>query len=267
MILLVLLFLLVVYQLLSCHCKKTKRRREYYISSLSPVPPLSPSQITFLSNDELNMLLVNNSDRFFDHLFDYDLYARQIKNKDQYFENIKNSVDNFTDQDKIKIRNCTQECDKFLQRVTFPGFDGVKASNINWKLGKVKGKLYEYGLAHTRFNDLIILSDENLADEPAILTRTLIHEKVHLYQKQYPNDIEIYLEQHNFKKIKKREYDDYIRANPDLDDWIYKDNITGLVYKCTYNSKYPKNILDVNIRNQSFEHPFEKMAVEISYKK
>ena len=55
-----------------------------------------------------------------------------------------------------------------------------------------------------------------------------------------------------------------IRANPDLDDWIYKDKITGFIYKCEYTSKEPQNILDVKNTDQLLEHPFEKMAVEIS---
>ena len=147
---------------------------------------------------------------------------------------------------------------------SFPGFDGVKASNIPWKFGRVTGKLYEYGLAHTRFNDVIIFSEDSLNNTEPQFTKTLIHEKIHLYQKQYPNDVQTYLSYNNIVKVKKREYQDYIRANPDLDDWIYKDNKTGFIFKCEYNSKIPKNILDVKNTNQLFEHPFEKMAVEIS---
>jgi hypothetical protein len=209
--------------------------------------------------------LLSTKDSFFESFYDYDYYARQVKTFDEYLPLIKASVDDFTDDEKAKLQKCTAECDRFLQYVTFPGFDGTKASNIVWKLGKVKGKLYEYGLPHTRLGNLILLPETNINEESNQLIRTLIHEKIHLYQQQYPDDMKIYLDRSNIVKIKKRQYDDLIRVNPDLDNWIYKDQTTGFVYdKAQYTSKYPANILDVKNPNQQFEHPFEKMAVEIS---
>lgn len=56
-----------------------------------------------------------------------------------------------------------------------------------------------------------------------------------------------------FTKIKKREEIDRIRANPDIDKWIYKN------FKSVY-VKNPKTIEDVKGKN---EHPFEKMAEQI----
>ena len=52
-----------------------------------------------------------------------------------------------------------------------------------------------------------------------------------------------------FTRIKKREEKDRIRANPDIDQWVYKN------YKSVY-LKNPKTIEDV----KGDEHPFEKMA-------
>ena len=233
------------------------------------MPPLTATSLYFLEKDQLFNSLTSKNDKFFDSFFDYDLYARQIKSVDDYFEKIKSSVSLFTQEEKGKLQKCCEESDKYLMSLglTYPGFDGVKASNIKWKFGKVIGKLYEYGLAHTRFNDLIILSNQNISDDFKTLTRTLIHEKIHLYQKQYPRDIEMFLQQNNIIRLKKREYTDFIRANPDLDQWVYKDQTTGFVFKCEYNSKFPKNILDVKNLDQLFEHPFEKMAVDISHKK
>jgi hypothetical protein len=122
----------------------------------------------------------------------------------------------------------------------------------------------ESSACYSKDNDLIIFSEDSLDKSDSQFTKTLIHEKIHLYQKQYPNDVQTYLSHNNIVKLKKRVYNDYIRANPDLDDWIYKDKNTGFIFKCEYNSKFPKHILDVKNTNQLFEHPFEKMAVEIS---
>lgn len=266
MLLLVLLFIVVLFQLISCPYRRRnshRRRRESFISSLSPIPT-APTAVTFLTKDSLNKLL-STKDGFFESFFDYDYYARNVKTFEEYLPLIKASVDDFTDDEKVKLQRCTTECDRYLQTVSFPGFDGTKASNIVWTLGKVTGKMYEYGLPHTRLQNLIVLPNTNINDDDNQLIRTLIHEKIHLYQQQYPTDIQIYLDRSNIVKFKKRQYDDLIRVNPDLDDWIYKNLTSGFVYdKAQYNSKSPINILDVKNTNQLFEHPFEKMAVEIS---
>ena len=243
---------------------KRKHRREQFISSLSPVPPLSPTPISFLSEKELLPIIMSNKDNFFVSFFDYDLVARQSQSLQDYLQKITTTVSSFSPLEKQKLQVCSEESDKFLIKTHFPWFDGVKASNIPWNFGKVTGKVYEDGLPHTRFHNFIILSTENLADNEKVLTRTLIHEKIHLYQKQFPEDVKAFLDYNNIIKIKPREYNDMIRANPDLDNWIYKDQKTGFVFKCEYNSKFPKHILDVKNNNQLYEHPFEKMAIDVT---
>ena len=265
MILLLFLFLFVVVQLIRCHCReKEEEEEDFFISSLSPTPPLSPTSVNFLTASELYDALISNNDKFFDTFFDYDMKARQIQSIQDYFPKIQSAVDRFSENEKAKIQKCTILCDNYLMTINIPGFDGVKASNIPWKIGKVSGISYEYGLPHTRHGTIIVLPNKNINDTESELTITLIHEKIHLYQKMYSSDIEVYLQHHNMVRIKKRQYDDYIRANPDLDDWVYKDEKTGLIYKCEYSSRDPQNILDVKNTDQLFEHPFEKMAVEIS---
>ena len=99
------------------------------------------------------------------------------------------------------------------------------------------------------------------------LINTLIHEKVHIYQKKFPEKMNNYISFYNFKKIKKRDEYDNIRANPDLDNYIYQDSDNN-----TYKAQYNKNVLSVEDivyypkNNQMYEHPFEKMAIEIENK-
>jgi hypothetical protein len=60
---------------------------------------------------------------------------------------------------------------------------------------------------------------------------------------------------------RRRDSEPLIRANPDLDEYIYKDNDgEEMIYK--YKSTMPKGINDI-VPNKN-EHPFEKMAYEIS---
>ena len=80
----------------------------------------------------------------------------------------------------------------------------------------------------------------------------------------YPNDVQLYIKLNGFIPIKKREMNDNIRANPDLDNWIYKDKESN-IYKAEYK-KDPKTIKDViyyPTDTQLYEHPYETMAITI----
>jgi len=159
-------------------------------------------------------------------------------------------------------KNKVIQCCKDIILKKYDWFDNVKFNNIKWKIGAVSGTLYENGLSHTR-NDVIIISKEYINNSSLVeLTRTLLHEKVHIYQKMYPEDVDKFLDSYKFTKFKIREARDNTRANPDIDDWIYKDE-NGMIYKAEYKPN-PKNLSDTNTPNQMYEHPYEKMAILIS---
>jgi len=222
--------------------------------------------IIFLNNYELLNILLSNNDKYYDTFFENDFYVRNINNIDEYKNLIKKSVTDFNDNQKNKIKKCIYNANLYFSDLKLNWFDGNKNNKIKWIIGCIKGKLYENGLPHTR-NNYIIISDEKVNDyDEEKLTKTLIHEKVHIYQKKYINDIKIYLNENNFIKIKEREKNDNIRANPDLDNWIYKDKQN--IYKAVYNDN-PSSVEDIKykpINNQSYEHPYEKMAIYIENK-
>ena len=56
----------------------------------------------------------------------------------------------------------------------------------------------------------------------------------------------------------------YVRSNPDVNNKIYKSIHTGELMICLYTSDKPKNINDIIIEKYSMEHPYEKIAYEIS---
>jgi hypothetical protein len=56
----------------------------------------------------------------------------------------------------------------------------------------------------------------------------------------------------------------YVRSNPDVNNKIYKNINTGELMICLYTSDKPKNINDIIIEKYSMEHPYEKIAYEIS---
>ena len=231
------------------------------------------STIIFLNSDELFTILSSDNDNYYKTFLNYDFSTRNIENIDDYMPKIKASVTDFTDLEKKKVTKSIHYINSKLNNLNLPYFNGELANKIPWKLGLIDGTLYENGYPHTR-NDIIILSRNTINIENNInegfyndidksFTETLIHERIHVYQKMYPEYTKIYLSQNNFMKIKDREINDNIRANPDINQTVYQD-IVGNIYKATYNNN-AKTIGDINYAsgsNQSFEHPYEKMAIE-----
>jgi len=219
-------------------------------------------KIIFLSKNELENILISDIDNFYDKFKKIDYKVRKINNISEYSSNIKNSVSDFTENEKKKIVEIVKNIERKFTNINLPWLNGQKFNNIPWKIGLVKGYEYENGLPHTR-NEYIIINRDHLGRHSFF--NTMIHEKVHVYQKMFPEDVNIFLNTHNFKKIRKVNENDMIRVNMDIDDWIYSDE-NGNEYKAVFN-KNPVDIQDVRFtpcNSQLCEHPFEKMAIEIS---
>ena len=221
--------------------------------------------IYFLNKNNLYDILIKDEDNYYKTFFGYDLYARNIKNIDEYEKKIKDSVVNLSEKQKNKLIECCNIVDEKLKEINFDGFDGLKASNIMWKIGAIKGKSYENGLPHTRKYIIVLPIEKINLKTTKQLCKLLCHEKVHVYQKKYKEDIDKYLKKNNITILKIRENNDMVRANPDLDNYIYTNN-NNIIYSAKYNSAKPSSIVDIEYNNdgtQSSEHPFEKMAIDI----
>jgi hypothetical protein len=222
------------------------------------------TNVYFLNKNDLYDILSKDEDNYYKTFFNYDLYARHIKSIDEYKSKIEDSVVNLTIQQKNKLIKCCNIVDEKLKNINFDGFDGLKASNIMWKIGAIKGKSYENGLPHTRKYIIVLPIQKIDLKTTKQLCKLLCHEKIHVYQKKYKEDIDKYLKKNNITILKIREEKDMVRANPDLDNYIYKNNNT--IYSAKYNSTKPSSIVDIEYNNdgtQSSEHPFEKMAIDI----
>ena len=222
--------------------------------------------INFLSKSQTNQILLDNQDKYFDKFFKKDLEVRNVKSIDEYKKRIKECTCNFSndEQNKIKqaISNISQKINK-IKTVYYKNINIDKLNQIPWVIGLICSDEYENGLPHTR-NHIILLSKEKMNYYSMNkLEKTLIHEKIHLYQKKYHDEVSTYLNKMGFQKIKLREEKDNIRANPDLDNYIYKDNEHN-TYKAVYNSN-AKDLEDITYYphdKQNWEHPHEKMAIE-----
>jgi hypothetical protein len=222
------------------------------------------SNIIFIEKDELFQILKNNNDNYYETFYNNDFKTRNIKNIDEYINFIKKSTSEFNNYEKEKISKCIKNVNNVFKNIELEWFNGIKANKLDWKIGCIIGKLYENGLPHTR-EDIIIISKKDINNKSEKdLTKTLLHEKIHIYQKNHPDEVQKYIRNNNFIKFKKRSLNDNIRANPDLDSWIYKDK-NDILYKAVYNDN-AESIEDITyfpIDNQSYEHPFEKMAIDM----
>lgn len=222
---------------------------------------ITKNNVTFISQMDTDTLLQTNHG-FYERFYEHDLHARNVLSVNEYLKKIKDSPSFFSLYEKLKLLICIFIANYRLSCIDEKWFDGKKAAyDLVWKIGCVKGFLYEDALPHT-VGDVIILSHSLLCDSSySDLVGTLMHEKTHVYQKVY--GYEMYLSTYGFTKLRKIENKDIIRVNPDTDNYLYtkkdKDIIT---YALKYKSKTPSSITDTTDENKH-EHPLEEMAYTI----
>lgn len=214
---------------------------------------------TFMSASDTANFLQSDPDYFVHNLSPTDLYARQAISHEEYLNRIVGASLDFTPAQKERFNKACVAADEFFQaqkkQDMFKPEDMVE---IPWVFALTKGQEYEDGLPHTRANIIFVSSD--IEEHLDALTRTLIHEKMHIYQRMYPERMTQWLEKHGYGRWKQRLGEPRIRANPDLDPWIYIDPTSRQPMAAFYVSDKPESIRDVYLSDLGFEHPYERMA-------
>lgn len=228
----------------------------------------SNNDIIFYRKNNLYTILKKDEDNYFKSFYRKDLQVRHVNNINEYYEKLNNSL---CEPDQNIINKITECISKIKLKISnyqltnnfYNGINLTKFLNLKWNIGFVCNDEYENGLPHTRSN-IIILNKNKIEFSSTIkIMKTLVHEQIHVYQKEYPKDVTKYLNNNEFKRIKMREENDNIRANPDLDNYIYQDKDYN-TYKAVYNNN-SNSIEDITYypyNEQTFEHPNEKMAIE-----
>lgn len=210
---------------------------------------INPNPIIFLTLAESQSFIRNDSDNYIKNLSIYDLRARKALTNDDYLNTAINSCLEFNEQQKEKLIKCCGEAIKFFN------------NNYKWVFALTNNN-YEEGFPHTR-GAVIFISPIIINYNETELIKTLIHESIHIYQRFNKIAIQDYLNQNGYFISRKRDKSSLIRANPDLDDYIYK-NKDGKELIAYYKSENPKGITDIQLSVVAEEHPFEKMAYEIA---
>lgn len=183
-----------------------------------------PTNITFLSPSETSAFLKGDSDGYVSRMTRLDFVARGMP-PDVYLSAISEAAmrTSTSPSEQQKVIECAQLADAFFYNCVKTPINGITVARMPWKFGFVEGKIYEYGLPHTRA-DIIFIPLDILGDSVKELTRTLIHEKVHIYQRANVEAIEGWIAENYyeaFDKIGNRGMDSEIRSNPDIGDWYY----------------------------------------------
>jgi hypothetical protein len=194
-----------------------------------------------------------------------DLKARHCISKDQYKQYYKDSIIDFSNNESKKLIILTNSADKLLYK--YP-----KLYNIPWNFSKLTNNI-ENSFPHTLGNNIFISSIPSL--------ETLIHEKIHIYQRTYPIETTILLNNWGFVIKNKQENVNNSRNNPDINSFIYGKDDYYLIQ--LYNNNMPNSIQDsstylinsnkvqITAKDIGFpssikqvEHPYEIMACIIS---
>jgi len=245
-----------------------------------------------VSQQEARLFLLEDSDNYVQSMSKSDLHARKVTCQEAYrLKGYYDVLEPSSEQISILQEACRQ-ADAFFASYIVPEvranqniyienlniigyFDAEKAKKLVWNIVLMKDD-YEEGLPHTR-DKYIFIHPSLLKRSTKELVSTLIHEKVHIYQRKYAKE-ETYIkpEERNgkltdymvskmgFKRSKKRsDISCDIRANPDLDEWIYINPKNNREMYLCYRSGNPTGINDI-IGDSKEEHPFEYIAYEIA---
>ncbi len=227
-------------------------------------------RINFLSKDETLRVITNNTP-FYQTFSPADLHARHVNSVDEYVKLLKEKkvTSTPTIYQQFVLEICTIIADIRLliieNKENYQHLKGISA--LTWNIGVTNNNFYEGGMAHTikTKDDVVIILPLNIIEKYSWneLINTLIHEKVHVYQKTYQEKIDNYLKDNHYKRDISISKDTLYRANPDIDSNIYIHIPSNKIYDMKYTSSNPSSVSDTVHFSYENEHPYEEMAIHI----
>lgn len=220
---------------------------------------------TVISKQEFSDIVMRSD--YFQRMTEADIHARNAKSPQHYMYTYINAYDEFTLQERDILSRCVSVVDQKLKKYHH-------INNIKWKFVKVMD-IVENGYPHT-LEDVIVLSSSFFTKFDNDMMKTLLHEKIHVYQRTYPEYTKKLLQMWGFSscevpaEVKRR-----VRNNPDIEDiYCYKQYALMQLY----TTNQPSSLADSMSRtfdivtgdiaqNDIFpdyihqsEHPYEVMA-------
>lgn len=215
----------------------------------------------FYTAEQTKTFLMYDNDMYTRAFTQWDLIARKSATEIDYRHKVMNAVMDFTEDQKGRLRKAAKRADAFFEKyVKTCDFDLTGITTIPWVFALTRGKVYEDGCPHTRAN--VIFLSTIIDETPKELYRLLVHEKLHLYQRLYPDNVLQYIAHKGYEQWTNRYAVPRARSNPDINPWVYIDPATKLPMIAVFSSDTPTSMTDVVIKTK-YEHPFEAMAYDI----
>ena len=213
-----------------------------------------------MKNDQFSFLTSSYIHAYFRTFDEENAIKRGAKDAKESESLYRKSLKPLYPSSETLLQGALDQADHFLKPY-------IKLSNIPWKFATFS--LGEFPYPHTH-GDMIFLPEgwtnkENNLDIIYQMSITLIHEKLHIYQRMYPLYTHLFLLQvwnmqiDNSVDHFSKGYENVnvsIRRNPDTNNFIYKDaqNNSILPYFKQMNKNDSHEITDKR------DHPFEQMA-------
>jgi hypothetical protein len=211
----------------------------------------SNKSIEFVNKNEIIEIL--NKINYFYKFNKIDYKVRNCYNRDDCINKYINNIEDFTDDQKNYLKDICNFIDNIFN-------DYTKFNNITWRFTKFN-KNIESGYPHTHM-DVIFLSDnffENKNKTENITT--LLHEKIHIYQRLYEKNSRDFYNSLGFNKSKCIcGYNMFHRTNPDDngDHYIYNGYLVRSQYISNANNLAQINIIFNRVRD------FDKEGMDIN---
>jgi hypothetical protein len=219
----------------------------------------------FMSKEETIKYFIDDRDNYVEDLSDLDIIALKSSSKQDYINKIVSDARDFTKEEKKLLIKACEKADNFLYNYTnIPQINTKKIANMDWVLSKTNGEWYEAGYPHTR-EDIIFITDEVISHPE--LTRIMIHEKIHVFERLYPEEIEEWMMVNGYRKHSLLKDYPLARSNPDVNGIVYKSK-EGCLTLAQFKNKKPSGIDDATYpcgRDWKYEHPYETLAYIIDY--
>ena len=200
-------------------------------------------------------LLLNGNHPFFYRMSDADLRVRGSKTMSAYKQKYVSSLLEFTHDEKEILVKMTIEIDKLCQT---KGYNNIL--KCPWTFVKMSKEI-EGGFPHTLGKMIFLPSNFLVSRSRDNQMCTLLHEKIHVYQRIHPFFTNLLILNHwNFFIHGFKEHFPSVRNNPDTNNIIYQRNGQVCVYTYNLQNEGYGEMSLANVKkcnNEKYEHPFE----------
>lgn len=217
----------------------------------------SSSQVSFVTRKEFQEKM-RFSIKYFLNLTPLDLIARNAQTKEDYIKKYSKGYRKFTKKERKRLKAFVRRANGLLDAKAYHIFRAIP-----WKFAKVHDTV-EYGYPHTLYDTIIITSDLLKKSDSEII-KTLLHEKIHVFQRFHPIAMSKLLSDLTWEPLNPTALESIkpilynVRSNPDLDNHVYVYGKDKLVLLQLYTSNKPKSLQESRTIAFKLDNPTEKL--------